>query len=223
MDMTSFAELQLRPDDLRRWIHVAYELTCLGRTYVPTGVVHAAVSAVFCAIPLPSMGTREEYKAQKLSGWREFCPNLELVDVDGEHYTMLSEANVRSFADKLSSSLDRAESASQSIISRKLDFDEVPIIDFSLAQSDPPRYYQQLKFALEDVGFGVFVNVPGFEGSFQRDLFSLADRLFKKPQSWKDALGTDSSYALRGYFRADTIPGPHKVCWSLQCYVLDVH
>ncbi|KIP07451.1 hypothetical protein PHLGIDRAFT_421226 [Phlebiopsis gigantea 11061_1 CR5-6] len=93
----------------------------------------------------------------------------------------------------------------------QLVFDAVPIIDFSLAETDPARYFEQLRFALEDVGFGVFVNVPGFEDAFQKELFGIADRLFKKPQEWKDAHGTANSYALRGYFRADDIPGDHKV------------
>ena len=93
----------------------------------------------------------------------------------------------------------------------QLVFDAVPIIDFSLAESDPAKYFEQLRFALEDVGFGVFVNVPGFEDAFQKELFGIADRLFKQSQEWKDAHGTANSYALRGYFRADDIPGDHKV------------
>ncbi len=93
----------------------------------------------------------------------------------------------------------------------KRNFTGIPIVDFSLSHSDPPKYYEQLRFALEDVGFVVFVNVPGFEDAFQKKLFARAEYLFSKPQAWKDALGTQHSYALRGYFRADDISGPHKV------------
>lgn len=85
----------------------------------------------------------------------------------------------------------------------KTNFTGIPIVDFSLFHSDPPKYFEQLRFALEDVGFVVFVNVPGFEDSFQKKLFARAEYLFSKPQTWKDALGTQNSYALRGYFRAD--------------------
>lgn len=53
--------------------------------------------------------------------------------------------------------------------------------------------------------------MPGFEASFQGELFELSQKLFNQPQEWKDALGTAKSYALRGYFRADTIEGAHKV------------
>jgi len=44
----------------------------------------------------------------------------------------------------------------------KADFDAVPVIDFSLAKTDRKAYFEQLKFAVEDVGFGVsdFILVP---------------------------------------------------------------
>lgn len=42
----------------------------------------------------------------------------------------------------------------------KADFDVVPVIDFSLATTDSKSYFKQLKFAVEDVGFGVSVNIP---------------------------------------------------------------
>ena len=71
--------------------------------------------------------------------------------------------------------------------------------------------------AVEDVGFGVFVNVPGFEDSFQKEVFGLAGDLFSRSLEWKRELGTGNSYALRGYFRADDIPGSHKV-WLIDPY-----
>jgi isopenicillin N synthase-like dioxygenase len=97
----------------------------------------------------------------------------------------------------------------------KRDFDAVPIIDFALADKDPNAYFDQLKFALEDVGFGVFVNVPGFESEFQEEIFALARTLFSKPREWKESLGTSNSYALRGYFRTDDVQGTHKVYNSI--------
>jgi hypothetical protein len=38
---------------------------------------------------------------------------------------------------------------------QKADFDAVPVIDFALATTDREAYFKQLKFAVEDVGFGV--------------------------------------------------------------------
>ncbi|KAG5643505.1 putative secondary metabolism biosynthetic enzyme [Asterophora parasitica] len=221
VDQERLATLQLKLDDFRRWVGVAYKISYSGRNYEPQGHVPGALLSVFCAIPLPSMGTREEFKRDRLSRWEEFAKDgFELVDVDGEHYTMISEEHVVSFADKLRGALFRAESlfAIRSAFSAvkvkppraKQNFEEVPIIDFALAETDPEAYFQQLSFALEDVGFGVFVNVPGFEVEFQKELFELSEALFSKPLEWKQALGTKNSYALRGYFRADDIVGGHK-------------
>lgn len=208
-------ELQMKTEEFSRWVRVAYDITHSGRSYQPEGVVRGALTTIFCATPLPSMGSREEYKRTMLSAWSEFSSAFEMVDVDGEHYTMVSEDHVDSFAEKMRAAMARAEDLTAPAITpahnSKADFDEVPIIDFSLSETNVPEYIRQLKYALEDVGFGIFVNVPGFESGFQKELFELADRLYSKPQEWKDSLGTGNSYALRGYFRTDNIAGPHKV------------
>lgn len=90
-------------------------------------------------------------------------------------------------------------------------FADIPVVDFSLSRTDRATYNNQLRVALEQVGFVVFINVPGFENEFQRNVFARAKCLFDKPSSWKEALGMQRSYALRGYFRADNIPGSHQV------------
>ncbi|KAF5385011.1 hypothetical protein D9615_001029 [Tricholomella constricta] len=220
-DQERLSTLQLKLEDFKRWVGVAYEISYSGRNYEPQGFVPRALLTVFCAIPLPSMGTREEFKRDRLSHWKEFAKDgFEMVDVDGEHYTMIAEEHVVSFADKLRGALCRAESlfskrpSPESVQPRlprpKQNFEEVPIIDFALAETDPDAYFRQLSFAMEDVGFGVFVNVPGFEDEFQKELFTLAEGLFSRPLEWKQGLGTKNSYALRGYFRADDIVGGHK-------------
>ena len=189
--------------------------TSQGRDYEPSGSVSGALTTVFCAIPLHSMGTKEEYKLNRLSKWKEYSgPHFEMVDVDGEHYTMISEDNVESFAPKMKAAIHRAEtlhSTSPPAVTPKQKFDAVPTIDFSLAKSNPPEYFKQLKFAFEDVGFGIFVNVPGFEQTFQDEVFRLVAQLFKKHEEWKSLIGTENSPSLRGHFRCDTIYGPHKV------------
>ncbi|KAL7284226.1 hypothetical protein ACG7TL_001508 [Trametes sanguinea] len=231
-DQARLRELQLEPDALGRWIRVAYQLTRLGRTYEPSGTLREAALTVFCATPLPSMGTREVYKAKRLSEWQHFSlKKVQFVDVDGEHYTMLSDTHVQSFAGKLASALDPPSNGaavsngsspsngiapsngvapSKPLVSQKADFGEIPVIDFSLATTNPTKYYDQLRYALEDVGFVMFVNIPGFEDEFQSELFTLARRLFEKPREWKESLGAHKSHALRGYFRGDDIAGPHK-------------
>ena len=108
-DQKRLSELQLDTDDFRRWVHVAYRVTLTGRTYVTVGSIASALTTVFCAIPLPSLGTPEEYKYQRLAKWEFYTQStFELVDVDGEHYTMIGEDHVMSFADKLRSALGRA-------------------------------------------------------------------------------------------------------------------
>ncbi|KAG6848572.1 putative NRPS-like protein biosynthetic cluster, partial [Arthromyces matolae] len=216
-DQKRRVELQLKLEEFQRWVSVAYAISYSGRDYEPQNFVPGALLTVFCAIPLPSMGTREEFKQQRLSKWEEFAKDgFEMVDVDGEHYTMISEEHVVSFASKLRASLSRAETAYSSSMAHpsiprsKLDFDAVPVVDFALAETNPDEYLRQLSFALEDVGFAVFVNVPGFEDAFQKELFTLAETLFSKSLDWKEALGTKNSDALRGYFRADDIVGGHK-------------
>ena len=94
------------------------------------------------------------------------------------------------------------------------DFGSIPTVDFSLATSDSENYYHQLRYALEEVGFVIFVNVPGFEDTFQRVVFAAAEELFSRPDSWKDQLSASRSYALRGHLRGDDIAGPHKVRFS---------
>jgi thioesterase domain-containing protein len=164
------AELDLQLGAFTRWIKVAYKINCTGRTFIPTGSVQNALTTVFCAVPLSSMGTREEYKAERLSQWKYFSgPAFELVDVDGEHYTMLSRENSASFADKMRDAMHRAEDlaskrastspAATAPKSLRMDFDEVPVIDFTLAKTDLAQYYAQLRFALEDVGFLVSVGI----------------------------------------------------------------
>lgn len=166
-------ELDLNLDAFVRWVTVAYDINRTGRTFEPKGRVIGALTTVFCAIPLPSMGTREEYKRDRLSAWTEFSgKRFEMVDVDGEHYTMLSDEHVVSFASHLRAALGRAEAGLPSLAptapTSKKDFEAVPIIDFALSKTNPSAYFDQLKFALEDVGFGVSVFMTDAQNSSDR-------------------------------------------------------
>ncbi|KAJ6507800.1 hypothetical protein C8R47DRAFT_58524 [Mycena vitilis] len=106
----TLAELDLQLDTFTRWVKVAYQINRTGRVFIPSGSVQNALTTVFCAVPLSStMGTREEYKAERLSKWKEFSgPAFELVDVDGEHFTVLSKENTARVADKMRDALRRA-------------------------------------------------------------------------------------------------------------------
>lgn len=200
-DQHRLTELQLNMDDFRRWVGVAYRVTCCGRTYVAEGSIAPALMTIFCAIPLPSLGTREEYKSERLARWEGFTQSqFELVDVDGEHYTIVSEDHVVSFAEKLRATLARATDVLNTKSQPQMDG---AVIDFSLSHKDLKVYSKQLREALGGIGFGVLANVPGFDESFQEDTFALTDQLFSKTQEWKDSLSVVNSGAFRGYFRAD--------------------
>ena len=109
-DPVRLDELQLSAMELTRWTQVAYTLSCLGRTYDPVGGLQGALLTIFCAIPLPQMGTREVFKRDRLSHWNDYgsSKGVEFIDVEGEHYTMIDEDHVQSFAGHMVKALDRA-------------------------------------------------------------------------------------------------------------------
>jgi thioesterase domain-containing protein len=111
LDEKRFMDLDLDVGAITTWVNVIFELRRIGRTYVPQGRVKNALMSVFCAAPLHMvrMG-RQEYKDDKLSMWKEFSgPRFEMIDVDGEHGSMLSEENVVSFSAHMRAALRRAE------------------------------------------------------------------------------------------------------------------
>ncbi|KAJ6587479.1 hypothetical protein DFH09DRAFT_1307708 [Mycena vulgaris] len=109
-DPARLAELDLQLGAFTLWTTVAYEINRTGRTFVPGGSVQHPLTTMFFAVPLSSMGTREEHKAEQLARWENFSgPVFELVDVEGERYTMLSKENSASFADKMREVMHRTE------------------------------------------------------------------------------------------------------------------
>lgn len=154
--------------------------------------------------------------------WKDSCPPFFLAVLAFISSLGFSCKNQRSRylpQDSMSSEVNnnddilRILTFSQTLVSptSKSSFNAIPVIDFSLRESEPPKYFEQLRSALEDVGFGIFINVPGFEQSFQDEAFSLAAKFYGRPPEWKRSLGTENSMALRGYFRCDETEGPHKV------------
>jgi hypothetical protein len=84
----------------------------------------------------------------------------------------------------------------------KADFDAVPVIDFALAKTDRAEYFKQLKFACEDVGFGVsafiLLSSQDVVGLLQHNRFSRMSRALKihirrRFSNWQ----TSSSPSLR--------------------------
>ena len=102
------AELGLDKAALRQWVDVALDLSLLARTYTPSGHVSSPVS-VFVAVPLAGLGTKDEWRARHLEPWHTFAKHPpRFVDVQGSHYTMLSDEHVDSFYHSLAYELDEA-------------------------------------------------------------------------------------------------------------------
>ena len=57
-DMGRVKELQFKPDDLRRWVVVAFELSYRAPNYKPVSYVAGALLPILRAIPLPSTNER---------------------------------------------------------------------------------------------------------------------------------------------------------------------
>lgn len=109
-DKKRLIELDLNVGAVARWVNIIYELRRIGRSYVPQDRVKGPLMSVFCAGPLHMAGTRQEYKQDKLSVWKEFSGlRFEMIDVDGEHGTILSEENVVRFSAHIRAALRRAE------------------------------------------------------------------------------------------------------------------
>jgi hypothetical protein len=166
-DKNRLLELDLDIGPFTRWVNVAYEISRVGRTFEPQGCVKNALTCVFCATPLASMGTREEYKQDRLSVWREYSGrSFEMIDVDGEHYTMLSEEHIDSFSAHMRGALSRAESdfdsptsPSSSLTISVMEYGTRFNIGNPLAEIDPLAFSEKLKFAFENDGFWVSSSV----------------------------------------------------------------
>lgn len=110
VDKNRLQELDIELEPFTRWVNVAHAINYTGRSFEPQGCIKNATTCIFCAIPLPSMGTREVYKRDRLSVWEQFSgEKFELVDVEGMHYTLLSPEHIDSFAERMRAALERAE------------------------------------------------------------------------------------------------------------------
>ncbi|MBO4228673.1 hypothetical protein, partial [Bradyrhizobium neotropicale] len=98
-------ELDLTLERFADWVHLAQSMVHLGRDYEPSGSV-GRVKVFYCT---PLRGTKEEWLDHQLSHWDEFTrdPNT-YIEVDGEHYTLMSPQHVHTFQATLRHELARA-------------------------------------------------------------------------------------------------------------------
>ncbi|KAF2266511.1 putative non-ribosomal peptide synthase-like protein [Lojkania enalia] len=100
-DMDRVKELDLTRPALAAWADVAFGLQSMATEYDPSGSVSSM--DVFCAIPLAVVAENKQvWKEKHLSRWADFVKSdLKIHDVDGSHYTMISEDHVFQFQKKL--------------------------------------------------------------------------------------------------------------------------
>ncbi|MEV3854229.1 non-ribosomal peptide synthetase [Streptomyces sp. NPDC050095] len=98
-------ELDLNVERFGAWVNLAQSMVHLGRDYEPSGTVER-VRVFYCT---PLKGTKQEWLDGQLREWDEFTrePNS-YIEVDGEHYTLMSPQHVQSFQATLRGELTRA-------------------------------------------------------------------------------------------------------------------
>ncbi|MEU2723885.1 non-ribosomal peptide synthetase [Streptomyces smyrnaeus] len=98
-------ELDLNVERFANWVHLAQNMVQLGRTYEPSGTVEQ-VRVFYCT---PLRGSKQEWLDNQLRHWDGFtrAPNT-YVEVDGEHYTLMSPQHVQTFQTTLRHELARA-------------------------------------------------------------------------------------------------------------------
>lgn len=104
-DKERLQELSLTKEVMQNWVGVSFALQSMARDYDPSGSVPSI--DIFCAIPLAVVAANKEiWIEQHLSRWADFSESEPRVhDVDGSHYTMISEEHVGQFQKKLKKAL----------------------------------------------------------------------------------------------------------------------
>ncbi|MER7786905.1 non-ribosomal peptide synthetase [Streptomyces sp. NPDC097640] len=98
-------ELDLTLKRFADWVQLAQSMVHLGRAYEPSGTV-GQVKVFYCT---PLRGTKQEWLDNQLRDWDEFTrhPNT-YIEVDGEHYTLMSPQHVHTFQATLRQELARS-------------------------------------------------------------------------------------------------------------------
>ncbi|MGP3978868.1 alpha/beta fold hydrolase [Streptomyces sp. 8N114] len=98
-------ELDLTTERFANWVQLAQNMVHLGRTYEPSGSV-GQVRVFYCT---PLRGTKQEWLDNQLRDWDGFTRDRNAyIEVDGEHYTLMSPQHVQTFQATLRQELARA-------------------------------------------------------------------------------------------------------------------
>jgi len=83
------------------------------------------------------------------------------------------------------------------------DFSAVPVLDYSLINSDKPKFLQQLRHALINVGFLYLANHSVSQENVD-SLIGYIPKLFELPQEAKDKIPMANSEHFLGYSKLGT-------------------
>ncbi|MFC4908621.1 alpha/beta fold hydrolase [Actinomadura gamaensis] len=87
-------ELDLNVERFAAWVALAQNMVHLGRDYEPSGTVEN-VRVFYCT---PLKGTKADWLNDQLRAWDDFTRSENrFIEVDGEHYTLMSPEHVRTF------------------------------------------------------------------------------------------------------------------------------
>ncbi|MCP2338101.1 alpha/beta fold hydrolase [Actinomadura rupiterrae] len=87
-------ELDLNVERFAAWVALAQNMVHLGRDYAPSGTVED-VRVFYCT---PLKGTKADWLNDQLRAWDDFTRSENrFIEVDGEHYTLMSPEHVRTF------------------------------------------------------------------------------------------------------------------------------
>ena len=65
---------------------------------------------------------------------------------------------------------------------------EIPSVDWLDLECNRDKFFKDLRYALEECGFLILTNAPGFEDEFQRRAFTEVRKFFDSPMDFKQAL-----------------------------------
>ena len=109
-DKKRFYDLHLDKMEFLRWIHVAFATTSVARTYEPTGTVHASMSVFRPTESLAPGVSHGQPHEGSLSDWETYCDGpFGIVEVGGQHHTMLSKEHIPDFVKAIKNAMHAAE------------------------------------------------------------------------------------------------------------------
>ncbi len=76
---------------------------------------------------------------------------------------------------------------------------EIPSVDWLDLERNRDKFFKDLRYALEECGFLILTNAPGFEDEFQQRAFTEVRKFFDSPMDFKQASSIENSPYVRGY------------------------